>query len=293
MRRAIQHNNINQENEVDDRDYLSFLPPELWLTIFSFLGSLENLLPLYTVCVSWSKKLIDECVLTIGERIMKSLEIDNHITRFINLENLSLKGTTHDSINGGWLCRKGFISNRNLSMLKRLKTLICRPYGFWIRDEGIKDLVNLTSLDIYMTYEVSDLCIRKLTNLSSIIISSNISNEGIRDLTNLVSLDVRHNCQISDDGLKGLTNLTSLSLLDSHRYDTYNDNENYISNESITRLTNLVSLDLRDDFHKIDIEGIRKLSKLRDLYLYENQQKIQQKDLIELPLLTLHYTSYY
>ena len=74
-----------------------------------------------------------------------------------------------------------------ITLIKNIKLCIENCENF--NDNGIKGLINLTSL--------------KLLN------NNQITDNGIKGLINLTTLDLWNNNQITDNGIKGLINLTS------------------------------------------------------------------------------------
>ena len=103
----------------------------------------------------------------------------------------------------------------------------------------LKDLSNLTSLDLsYNGLSNADF-LKDLSNLTSLDLSDNgLSNaDFLKDLSNLTSLDLSYNRLSNADFLKDLSNLTSLDL-----------SYNRLSNADFLKdLSNLTSLDLRNN----------------------------------------------
>jgi len=126
----------------------------------------------------------------------------------------------------------------------------------------LKNLTNLTSLSLSSNQISDGAFLKNLTNLTSLSLSSNQISDGafLKNLTNLTSLDLRNN-QISDWAfLKNLTNLTSLDL-----------SSNQISDGAFLKnLTNLTSLDLRNN-QISDGAFLKNLTNLTSLDLRNNQ----------------------
>jgi len=71
--------NLDESFSIHELPSLVFrIPHEVWQVIFSFLVSLEYFIPLYTVCVSWNSKMIDQCVQSIGTSVIPdNIELGN------------------------------------------------------------------------------------------------------------------------------------------------------------------------------------------------------------------------
>lgn len=149
------------------------------------------------------------------------------------------------------------ITNEGVSKLTNLLSLnlSCNTV---ITNQGISTLHKLKYLDLniflkrcskYNTnpswyyilnwnFKITDRGISRLTNLTSLILSSNrhITDDGITNLTNLTRLDLGCNDKITDNGIIGLTNLTFINLERNHK----------ITDNVIRSLLKLVKIVTRD-----------------------------------------------
>ncbi len=169
-------NNENQENPFN-----GYFPFELKVLIWQFCDTKKLLTSLSFVCKEWNK------------------DIPKSIT-FLDLPCFSGYEKYIPSI------RQALKSFTNLTWLN----LEANPI---IRDEGIKGLTNLTSLNLcHNNQTITDDGIKGLTNLTSLNLAENdiITDEGIKGLTNLTELHLDDNEIITDEGIKGLTNLRNL-----------------------------------------------------------------------------------
>lgn len=107
-----------------------------------------------------------------------------------------------------------------------------------IKDEHLAQLPNITSLIVYNT------------------VIPSISNKGVTNLHNLTELNLHNECQVT---ILPIT-LTSLCL--------YSNNKK-ITNENISTLTNLISLNLEYNYSITD-DGISILINLKSLRILDN-----------------------
>jgi small GTP-binding protein len=139
----------------------------------------------------------------------------------------------------------------------------------------LKDLTNLTNLNLYKN-QITDISFLKdLTKLTTLILNNNQITDYsfLKNLTNLTHLDLSNN-QITDYSfLKDFTKLTHLDL-----------SNNQITDYSFLKdLTNLTYLDLRNN-QITDISFLKDLTNLTYLDLSDNQIKISPKELLNLNL---------
>ena len=83
-----------------------------------------------------------------------------------------------------------------------------------ITDYSIKNLSNITELDISYNKNITDNGIKNLTNITKLSLQCNeiITDYSIKNLSNITELDISYNKNITDDGIKNLTNITELDL---------------------------------------------------------------------------------
>ena len=83
-----------------------------------------------------------------------------------------------------------------------------------LRDNNLKVLINLTSLNLINNNNITDKGIKGLINFTSLDLFDNniITDEGIKGLINLTSLNLTNNVIITDEGIKRLINLIYLNL---------------------------------------------------------------------------------
>jgi Leucine-rich repeat (LRR) protein len=84
-----------------------------------------------------------------------------------------------------------------------------------IIDEEIKNLTNLTTLNLFSNINITDEGIKNLTNLTSLNLHNNfkITNNGITKLTNLTILNLCNNPMITEEGIKNLHKLTRVNVM--------------------------------------------------------------------------------
>jgi hypothetical protein len=137
----------------------------------------------------------------------------------------------------------------------------------------IKDLKNLTSLNLWGT-QVSDVsALKDLKNLTSLYLSSTQVSDvsALKDLKNLTSLDL-YRTQVSDvSALKDLKNLTYLDLSSTQVSDV----------SALKDLKNLTSLDLSST-QVSDVSALKDLKNLKELYLPGEQQVILKTQIQQL-----------
>jgi Leucine-rich repeat (LRR) protein len=114
------------------------------------------------------------------------------------------------------LTKLNLSDSRGITDLQKMTSLlwldISKIRGDFITNESVKQLTNLTYLNILRKYMIHDEGIENITSLSTLIVCDKISNQGIQNLTNLTCLDLGSNSKINDEGLIKLTNLVTLEL---------------------------------------------------------------------------------
>lgn len=94
-------------------------------------------------------------------------------------------------------------------------------FSFWlthspITNSGIKNLINLMSLNMEFNQNIDDNGIKHLINLKELyIFKTNITNDGIKSLYNLEILSLNDN--ITDEGVKNLKKLEVLEIYQNHK----------------------------------------------------------------------------
>lgn len=170
-----------------------------------------------------SLNLIDNSIVTNNDI--------SHMTNMIDLDLSNNKIINRDTIKNftnlqilGLYCNK-IITNRDINNLTSITNIGLHNCN--ISDIGIK---HLTSLEILRCNNISGKNFKHLTNITHLYIDSHVSNERLQYLTNLKYLTI-HDNDNKYDCIKNLTNITSLTV-------------NYVSDNDIVNLTNLIELDL-------------------------------------------------
>jgi hypothetical protein len=144
--------------------------------------------------------------------------------------------------------------------------------------------LDIFTLDLSENNEIIDEELKNLNNLTYLNLGINgyITDEGIKNLTNLRELDLLNNSIITINGFIGLTGLTSLDLSESHDSGFgYKGIEKLINltklhlspsftDSELKNLTYLTDLDLNDN-EIITNHGIKEVTKLIKLYLGMSQ----------------------
>lgn len=171
-------------------------------------------------------------------------------------------------------------SDRILLKLPKLTTLYCY-HNNTFTDLGLSTLTNLTNLNCGCNTNFTDESIKKLTNLKYLNIgsSTNITDESIKHLTKLEYLVPNGN--ITMDSLQYLTNLTEL-------HDSFNTIDMILQCKKL-RVLSCKNLVLHDEHisHLVDLKilnngpntyftdnSISKLTKLRSLEIYAKYENI-------------------
>ena len=130
------------------------------------------------------------------------------------LIEIIIKFTTNQNKNIFTLCVINQIFNKNTKPEERFIHIEPDSYPK-LTNNKIKELINLTSLNLANNRVIKDDGINSLTNLTSLNLKNNfsITNNGINNLINLKSLNLDHNNFITNNGIKGLTNLTFLCII--------------------------------------------------------------------------------
>lgn len=257
------HVSFHEMKRIGENDYRDTveLPDELWILILRFLSN-EKRFPLSTVSKAWSEFINKSVVCLQFEDDSAVLGTD--LKRFPHLTELSIMASSinDDDIKG-------------LKILNKL-AIWMQSEDYEITDMGIKELTNLTHLDIPHNYGITNHSISKLVNLTHLdIYDSLVSGDGIKYLTKLTWLNLDgdsffdedlcrltnlqtlslNNTGISNECLSLLTNLTRLNIK-----DCYN-----ITTESIALLVNLVGLNYGEYMHDHDILNLVNLTRLKEL----------------------------
>ena len=116
-----------------------------------------------------------------------------------------------DSVTSLNLCGNTDIKNGTLRQLNNL-TRLDLSYNKNITDIGIMHMTNLKILNLACNKRINTKCIKQYTNLTKLNICGNkrITDNGISGLINLRKLNINFNDKISTDCLKGLTALEHL-----------------------------------------------------------------------------------
>lgn len=141
-----------------------------------------------------------------------------------------------------------------------------------ITNESVKNLTQLTHLDIRLNENINEEAISRLTNLTFLRCNSITKNEGIQNLTRLKTLYLGHS--ITDEAFFNLTNLTRLIV-----------EERGITDQTLKRLTQLLRLQYYSNNH-ITHEGLSHLTNLRHLNFRFNSLIDQNRALSVLTNLT-------
>ena len=109
--------------------------------------------------------------------------------------------------------------NKDFSIRCQIIKIISNANYPNLTDKGLKTLVNLSFIMLIDDKLISNKLItndgiKGLINLTSLMLCCNIliTDDGLKGLINLASLDLRYNDIITDDGIKELINLSSLKL---------------------------------------------------------------------------------
>ena len=157
------------------------------------------------------------------------------------------------------------INDHNLKCFIKLDYLrITRNHN--ITDEGVKNLINITNLDIEDSI-ITDKGIKNLINITNLHINKFITYKGIKQLPKLKILNIGMESYITNEQLNKLTNLNELNFCTN--YD--------ITDEGIKDLINLKILIVNDN---ITDEGIKNLINITDITINFN---ITFEALIKLP----------
>jgi hypothetical protein len=251
------------------------------LTNLAYLG-LENNAEITNHGVS---KLTKLTTLNLNLSVFKSNRAtqglnDNGISGLVNLTALSLR------------CNENIFAVATLTRLTRLDLYRNRA----IRDEQLRELVSLTSLQLSDNEAITSDGISRLTNLQTLGLewNRNITDTALSFLPRITSLDLSNNYTITKDGLallpnlkwlevnvdlgvnidvggrgnpigddviKGLTALTGLSLR----------NNKIITNAALSELTNLETLSLGAFYCNITNDALSRLCKLTTLNMPANK----------------------
>lgn len=156
----------------------------------------------------------------------------------------------------------------NDTVLKNLTNLTNLNLGDneLITDDGIKNLSQLTSLNLSNNDKITDEGIKNLTALTSLNLTNTekISNKVFKNLIELRSLNLTDNEEISDKGIENLKNPTKLIILNLATNDE-------ISDDALQLLTNLADLDLTNN-EMITDNGIQGLPEITRLNLARNPE---------------------
>lgn len=194
---------------------------------------------------------------------------DSNFFQLTNLTILSIDGDKIKNINYltqlQCLCIEEDceITGDGFSQLTNLTTLHIRAYDYV---EKIDRFINLESLTINNMIENSDLL--QLTKLTSLIATNNYCIHNINNLTNIRGLSIRGCHNINYNGLSCLTNLNSLEtdynkqlIGNFPNLHTLNicGGFNKVKNNTITKFTNLTSLNVTNNRNITDINSLTNL----------------------------------
>jgi len=150
------------------------------------------------------------------------------------------------------------ITDNGIKNLPQLNTLNLYRNTI-ITNEGIQNLLQLTTLDLSYNNIINDNGIKNLLQLNTLILANNYNITKIKHLINLTNLDLSGYSIIDDIELKNLTKLTILNL----------ENNNSITNEGLKYVPNLIELNLTNN-KIITNEGLKHLHNLQKLNLTNN-----------------------
>lgn len=230
------------------------------------------------------------------------LSIDPHTAHFetwITVDLISVPPEQAEQVVNLNLFGNPCITNENLKHFTKLESLNLgyhkqNKYGFYVNghrvenfpitDEGVRHLTTLTHLDLYRNEIITDRGISPLTNLTHLDLTNNeiVTGDGISSFTNLTHLDLLNNRIINESGISSLLNLQTLylgtnTLLPQSSFLTklpfltqLNLRDTKVSEEIILQLTNLSSLNMRNNIHSLRFIGkLPQLSNLKKLTLGE------------------------
>ena len=273
-----------------------------------------------------------------------------NINFLTNLKSLTLRhygGLTEEGMEKLTQLKKLNIShNKDIKVISHFTNLVSLDIrGIDLHDNQITPLTNLTKLVLGYSYFI--IKINHLTKLKILNIEckSDFNNESIECLTNLEQLiifgssnirKIKHltgltrlkttNCFFENEQFKALSNLKVLDMRDYRKHIDFghidiNDlirlekliiyDSNFIADEHITALTNLLELDISNGSHHItDINhcirltklsakfecglqnnGIKNLTKLKYLELSGNTKITDINHLVELQYLNIRFDS--
>jgi hypothetical protein len=230
-----------------------YLPDDLIKTILLLSGRNE-----IVIMSDYYPKLLSEEI----------IEISLPYLQFIRKENykfLKNSRTQKDSI---IRYMPNLISLNLAHNHKQVSTVYETPTYLCTTDNGIKELSNLTCLNLDGNTIITDNGIKNLTSLTSLDLSynENITDEGIRKLKNLTNLNLWCNEKITDDGLKHLVNLKILNLCNNKK----------ITNDGLKYLVDLTNINVSHN-RNISIKGINCLINLTSIDRYMNNNLIDYK----------------
>lgn len=183
----------------------------------------------------------------VSLKIHSKIFTNTQLSKMTNLQSLSLLYTdifTDDSLfslvkltslNAG----NNQFTSKSISRLHKLKELKLHGNSS-ISNNDLKGLIQLKTLHLIHDYKnIADDGIRQLTNLTELDLSFNdtITNKGICHLTHLKKLSLRRTAHVNDKGIAKLTNLTHLDLRGNQR----------ITVDVLKYLTKLKHLDVREN----------------------------------------------
>lgn len=170
----------------------------------------------------------------------------------------------------------------NFKYLERL--IICITHyemdcDFYITDEQFHCLTNLTELDIFGVFNLTDSLLKNMNKLEILHVDDNIeiTNEGLKYVPNLKTLKTLLNDHITDEGLKYIPKLENLFM-----YENITDEglkfvpnlkklyaSDHITDNGLKYVPNLISLDANKN---ITNKGLKNVLKLEELNLHRNSK---------------------
>ena len=178
------------------------------------------------------------------------------------------------------------LTDNIFASLPRLKTLVISYCGVGITDNGIRQLLYLTKLDISSNDRLTDNAINKLVNLKYLCVSGcpNITDDAFINLRNLTHLDISYCNWLTNDSIKHLVKLTKLNMsgCDNITDDAFESLTNliylnisdctFLTNKSIAHLVNLNKLEMygmgdKKYNNNINIKAFKNIRNLKEISL--------------------------
>jgi hypothetical protein len=139
-----------------------------------------------------------------------------------------------------------YITDSTLKHLSKCITELDLYCNHYITDDGLSQLASLKTLKLWYNSTIAGYGITKLTNLETLVLTINtrITNASIYMLTNLKTLILTNNDNITDAGISKLINLRTLAYSPPYLLKDDGFYRSYVTDDSISRLTNLTKLEI-------------------------------------------------